>query len=153
MRSPKPAETKRALPRVSTRAYDLNPRRRDTLLALARWHTKEGAYAAALRHYEELIEAYPNDIEASLERFVLGQVTGKDPNANEAAGHLAGLIREELKEVAKDEVGRAALVFAVSDFRRGDYEAWARAAESRRTRVREQPDLQAHRGRNSARRG
>ena len=50
----------------------------------------------------------------------MGKQTGVDPAANDTASRLAGLVREESKAVAKDETGRAALVFAVTDLVRGD---------------------------------
>lgn len=104
-------------------AYALNPRRRGTLMALARWHAESGAPAAAFRFFDELQELEPNDIEALLERYVLGKLTGLDPAANDTASRLSGLVREESKTVAKDETGRAALVFSVTDFVRGDLDA------------------------------
>jgi tetratricopeptide (TPR) repeat protein len=104
-------------------AYALNPRRRGTLLELARWHARQGAPAAAIRFFDELQELEPNDIEALLHRYVLGKLSGVDPAANDIAGRLAGLVREESKAVAKDETGRAALVFAVTDLVRGDLDA------------------------------
>ena len=102
------------------RALALNSGRRRTLLALARWHARKGAYGTAFSFFDQIQDKFPLDVEAALERYVLGQVTGKDPKASEAVSTLAGLVRDEITEVAKDETGRAALAFAVSKFAAGD---------------------------------
>ncbi len=103
-------------------AHALHPARRDTLLALARWHAAAGAHGAAFGFFDELLsqDAHRDDVEALLDRYVLGAVTGADPAKNDAESRLAGLVREELPHVAKDEVGRVALVFAATLFARED---------------------------------
>lgn len=103
-------------------ARDLYPGRRQTLLELARWHAKHGALSSAFTYFDELQERYPQDVQAALERYVLGVITGRDPAANEAKSKLAGLVREENPEVAKDEAGRVALAFAVEAYASGDGE-------------------------------
>lgn len=104
-------------------ARDLHPARRQTLLDLARWHARRGSYGSAFAYFEELQERYPEDVQAALERYVLGQVSGRDPAANEAKSKLAGLVRDEIPEVAKDEAGRVALAFSVEAFASGDFES------------------------------
>ncbi|MBI2375862.1 MAG: tetratricopeptide repeat protein [Deltaproteobacteria bacterium] len=101
-------------------ARALNPQRRETLIELARWHAHEGNLESAFGYYGQLIEESPNDIQALLERYSLGQASGRDPEAPSVQGLLFALIKEERKEVAKDEVGRGALLFAIQDFSRGD---------------------------------
>ena len=100
-------------------ARGLHANHRLTLLELARWYRRAGAHATSLRTYEQLLEHFPLDIEAAIERYVLGQVTGADPKEAEAVSLLAGLVREEDPAVAKDETGRAALAFAVPMLARG----------------------------------
>jgi tetratricopeptide (TPR) repeat protein len=102
------------------KARGINPQHRWTLLELARWHAKQGAYGAAFNYFEMLSQSYPEDIEAAIDRYVLGQITGRDPWESQATSSLQGLVREELAEVADDEVGRASLAFAVMRFARGD---------------------------------
>ena len=84
-----------------------------TMLELARWYLRSGAHGAALSSYASLLEAYPLDVEAAIERYVLGQATGADPDAAQAVSILAGLVRNEDPAVAKDETGRASLAFAI----------------------------------------
>lgn len=110
-----------ALAALST-ARDLHPTRRETLLELARWHAAQGTYASAFAAYDELREHYPSDVEAALERFVLHAICGADAQAAQATSRLAGLVREENPDIAKDEAGRVAVAFAVSAFERGDAE-------------------------------
>ncbi len=96
------------------RAHALNPEHRGTLLALARWHARQGSHATAFVLYDQLLDKQSRDVEAAIERYVLGQATGEDPAESQAVATLAGLVRHELAEVAKDEAGRAALAFAVA---------------------------------------
>ncbi|MCC7381595.1 MAG: tetratricopeptide repeat protein [Deltaproteobacteria bacterium] len=103
-------------------ARDLNPRRRHTLLALARWHARHESFGSAFAYFDELQEHYPEDVQAALERYVFGRLSGVDPAENEATSRLAGLVREEVPEVAKDETGRVALAFAVTAFSIEDVE-------------------------------
>ncbi len=110
-----------ALAALST-AHDLHPARRETLLELARWHAAKGTYASAFAAYDEIREHYPSDVEAALERFVLHAISGADAQAAQATSRLAGLVREENPDIAKDEAGRVAVAFAVSAFERGDAE-------------------------------
>lgn len=100
-------------------ARALHPQHRLTMLELARWYQRAGAAGAALRTYERLLERYPLDVEAAIERYVLGQVTGTDPEEAQAVSLLAGLVRNEDPAVAKDETGRASLAFAVPMLARG----------------------------------
>lgn len=102
------------------KARGINPQHRQTLLELARWHGKQGAYGAAFNYFDQLQAAYPGDIEVAIERYVLGQLSGRDPSEVQSTSALAGLVREELVDVADDEVGRASLAFAVSRFSKGD---------------------------------
>lgn len=102
------------------KARGINPQHRQTLLELARWHGKQGAYGAAFNYFDQLQAAYAGDIEVAIERYVLGQLSGRDPSEVQATSALAGLVREELVDVADDEVGRASLAFAVSRFSKGD---------------------------------
>ncbi len=90
-----------------------------TMLELARWYQRTGAHGAALSTYAHLLEVYPLDVEAAIERYVLGQATGADPDEAQAVSILAGLVRNEDPAVAKDETGRASLAFAVPLFARG----------------------------------
>ncbi|MBK6689512.1 MAG: tetratricopeptide repeat protein [Deltaproteobacteria bacterium] len=101
------------------RAYALNPKHRATLLELARWHANRPSYGPAFETYEQLREHHPLDVEAAIERYVLASVTGEDPNPDNAVATLAGLVRDEIPEVAKDEAGRAALAFAVPKLAKG----------------------------------
>lgn len=101
------------------RAYALNPKHRATLLELARWHARRPAYGPAFEAYEQIREQHPLDVEAAIERYVLTSVTGQDPNPANAVATLAGLVRDEIPEVAKDEAGRAALAFAVPKLAKG----------------------------------
>lgn len=110
-----------ALAALST-ARDLHPARRETLLELARWHAAQGTYASAFAAYDEIREHYPSDVEAALERFVLHAISGADAQAAQATSRLAGLVREENPDIAKDEAGRVAVAFAASAFERGDAE-------------------------------
>lgn len=103
-------------------ARDLNPQRRHTLLALARWHARHESFGTAFAYFDELQEQYPEDVQAALERYVFGRLSGADPAENEATSRLAGLVREEVPEVAKDETGRVALAFAVTAFSIHDVE-------------------------------
>lgn len=101
------------------RALALHPQHRRTLLELARWYAEDGAYAAAFQHYDQIQERYPLDVEAAIDRYVLGQISGADPAESQAVSTLAGLVRDEMPEVAKDEAGRAALAFAIPLFAKG----------------------------------
>ncbi|MEQ8275432.1 MAG: tetratricopeptide repeat protein [Deltaproteobacteria bacterium] len=101
------------------RALSLHPQHRRTLLELARWYGEDGAHAAAFADFDRLQERYPLDVEAAIDRYVLGQITGADPSESTAVSTLAGLVRDEIPEVAKDEAGRAALAFAVPLFADG----------------------------------
>lgn len=101
-------------------ARSINPQHRGALLELARWHAGNGAYGAAFAYFDQLQSAYPNDVEVALDRYVLGLHTGRDPAEGQAAATLAGLVREELADVAKDEAGRVAIAFAVSLLARGE---------------------------------
>lgn len=101
------------------RAYALNPKHRATLLELARWHARRPSYGPAFETYEQLREHHPLDVEAAIERYVLASVTGEDPNPDNAVATLAGLVRDEIPDVAKDEAGRAALAFAVPKLAKG----------------------------------
>ena len=92
---------------------------RSTLLEMARWYQRSGADAAALKIYQQLLARYPLDVEAAIERYVLGQATGADPDEAQAVSLLAGLVRDEDPAVAKDETGRASLAFAIPLFARG----------------------------------
>ncbi|MCA9553928.1 MAG: tetratricopeptide repeat protein, partial [Myxococcales bacterium] len=94
-------------------AQALHPQHRAALLAIARWHAQAQAYGAAFTFFDKLQEKYPDDVEVAIERFVLGKLSGADPAEAEAVSTLAGLVREEIPQVAKDETGRAALAFAV----------------------------------------
>jgi tetratricopeptide (TPR) repeat protein len=104
-------------------ARALAPTRRDTLLALGRLYAREGGAADAIRTLAALTEAEPSDVAALLERFLVHQATGADDEAARATARLAGLVREESPDVAKDEVGRVALAFALAALRDGDLEA------------------------------
>ena len=92
---------------------------RATMLELARWYQRADAHAAAVGVYEQLLERFPLDVEAAIERYVLGQATGADPREDQAVSILAGLVRDEDPAVAKDETGRASLAFAVPLLARG----------------------------------
>ncbi len=101
-------------------ALSINPQHRLTLLELAHWHASQGAYGTAFNFYDQIQDRYPLDVEAAIDRYVLAQITGKDPNEAQAVTNLAGLVRDEIQEVAKDEAGRAALAFAVPKLAKGD---------------------------------
>lgn len=107
------------VPAALYRAYAVNPQHRLTLLELARWHGSRKAYGTAFSFYDQLQDKYPLDVEAAIERYVLGQSTGKDPAESQAVSTLAGLVRDEIPEVAKDEAGRAALAFGVAKLTEG----------------------------------
>ena len=92
---------------------------RATLLALARWYRRSKAYGESLATYARLLDRYPLDVEAAIERYVLGQATGADPDEAQAVSLLAGLVRNEDPNVAKDETGRASLAFAVPPLAKG----------------------------------
>ena len=96
-----------------TQARALHPQHRGTLLATARWLADAGAVAAALSTYATAQRYHSLDVEVGVARFVLGWATGADPTHDEAVALLAGYVREEIPEVAKDEAGRAALAFAL----------------------------------------
>lgn len=102
------------------RAHAIHPQHRLTLLWLARWYADHGAYGTAFSYYDKVQERYPLDVQAAIERYVLGQITGADPSESQAVSTLAGLVREEIPQVAKDEAGRAALAFAVPLFADGE---------------------------------
>jgi tetratricopeptide (TPR) repeat protein len=104
-------------------ARAINPQHRTTLLDLARWHARQGAYPPAFIYFDQLQSLYPEDVEAAIERYMLGQITGRDPGEVQATSVLAGLVRQELADVAKDEAGRVALAFAVPKLARGELEA------------------------------
>lgn len=101
-------------------ARAIHPHHRATLLELARWYRRSGAHAESLATYASLQERYPLDVEAAIERYVLGQVTGADPDEAQAVSILAGLVRNEDPAVAKDETGRASLAFALPLLARGE---------------------------------
>ncbi|MEO1338774.1 MAG: hypothetical protein AAFV29_24240, partial [Myxococcota bacterium] len=101
------------------KARALHKQHRATLLELARWYERSDANRAALATYARLLDLHPLDIEAAIERYVLGQSTGSDPDEAQAVAQLAGLIRDENPEVAKDETGRASLAFAIPLLARG----------------------------------
>lgn len=109
--------------------YRLHPQHRGTLLAIARWHADAGAYGAAFSFFDKLQEKYPDDVEVAIERYVLGKTSGADPAEAEAVSALAGLVREELPQVAKDEAGRAALAFSIPLFANGELSAGLRELE------------------------
>lgn len=109
--------------RALAQARALHPTRRETTLELARWHVWQRGAAAAMPLYGALLERQPSDVEALLERYVVHQVTGADPDAGQTASALAGLVREESPDVAKDETGRVSLAFAVHALGSGDVEA------------------------------
>lgn len=94
-------------------AHRVHPQHRGALLAIARWHAAMGAYGTAFGFFDQLQDKYPDDVEVAIERYVLGRISGQDPRAAEAVSNLAGLVREEIPQVAKDETGRAALAFAL----------------------------------------
>lgn len=98
-------------------ARALHPQHRQTLLETARWLARRGASRAALETYARLQSYHGLDVEAAIERFVLDWATGQDPAPDEAVSILAGLVREEIAEVAGDEAGRAALAFALPKLR------------------------------------
>jgi tetratricopeptide (TPR) repeat protein len=102
-------------------ARAINPQHRMTLLDLARWHARQGTYPSAFSYYDQLQSLYPEDVEVAIERYVLGQISGRDPSESQATATLAGLVRQELAEVAKDEAGRVALAFALPRLARGEY--------------------------------
>lgn len=104
-------------------ARAINPQHRTTLLDLARLHARQGRYAAAFSYYDLLESLYPDDVEVAIDRYVLGQVSGRDAAINAAATVLAGLVRDVYPEVARDEAGRVALAFAVPMLARGDVTA------------------------------
>lgn len=104
-------------------ARSINPQHRATLLELSRWHAQQGLVGAAFNDFDQLQAMYPEDVEAAIERYVLGQVSGKDPAESQASATLAGLVRQEVADVAKDEAGRVALAFAVPKLARGEIEA------------------------------
>ena len=101
------------------RAHGINPQHRSTLLELARWHGSRRAWGSAFAYFDQLQERYPMDVEAAIERYVLGLATGADPSESTAVSTLAGLVRDENPQVAKDETGRAALAFAIPRLARG----------------------------------
>ncbi len=101
------------------RARALNPQRRETLLETARAMARRGAHGAALATYAALQRLHDLDVEVAIERFVLGWASGADPSPDEAVAGLAGLVRTEIPEVAKDEAGRAALAFSLPRLREG----------------------------------
>lgn len=109
--------------RALAQARALHPTRRETTLELARWHVWQRGASAAMPLYSALLERQPSDVEALLERYVVHQVTGADPDAGQTASALAGLVREESPDVAKDETGRVSLAFAVHALGSGDVEA------------------------------
>jgi len=111
-----------AAARLLYEARALNPTRRGTLTALARWHASREAYGASIALYDELLAApeQAEDVEVALERYVVGRLAPTDAGANEIEARLAGLVREELPGVAKDEAGRVALIFAFTAFARSD---------------------------------
>ena len=100
-------------------ARALHKHHRLTMLELARWYRRSGADVAALTTYAQLMERYPLDVEAAIDRYVLGQATGADPDEAQSVSMLAGLVRNEDPAVAKDETGRASLAFAVPLLARG----------------------------------
>jgi len=106
--------------RALARAREIDPARRETLMELARWHVARGSAASAFMLYDEIIERQSSDVGALLDRFVLHQVTGADPDAGQTGSMLAGLVREESKDVAKDEAGRVSLAFATLSLGSGD---------------------------------
>ena len=111
------------------RALEVHPQHRRTLLELARWFGHREAYGTAFSFFDRLQERYPTDVEAAIDRYVLGQVSGKDPRQSEAVSALAGLVRDEIPEVAKDETGRAALAFAVANLASGEVQLGLRELE------------------------
>ena len=100
-----------------TRARSIHPQHRQTLLESARWLARAGAAASALETYALLQSFYDLDVEVAIERYMLGWASGVDSAHDEAVSLLAGLVREEIPEVAKDEAGRAALAFALAGLR------------------------------------
>jgi tetratricopeptide (TPR) repeat protein len=100
------------VPRALYEALAINPQHRTTLLELARWHAGQKSYAAAFSFYDQVVDKFSLDVEAAIERYVLGQMTGQDPAETQAVSSLAGLVRVEDHRVAKDETGRAAIAFA-----------------------------------------
>ncbi|MEL7239175.1 MAG: hypothetical protein AAGK78_09950, partial [Planctomycetota bacterium] len=55
------------------KARALHKQHRATLLELARWYERSDANRAALATYARLLDLHPLDIEAAIERYVLGQ--------------------------------------------------------------------------------
>lgn len=104
------------------RALALNRNHRGTLLLLARWHARHGGVATAFQYYDDILsqDVYGEDIEVVLDRYVLGQITSEDESASRTVATLAGLVREELVNVAKAETARAAIAFALSLFAKDD---------------------------------
>ncbi len=119
---------------VLHRSHVMNPHRRASLLALARWYGQRGVFGAAFGYYDLLQERTALDVEAVLERVVLGHTGGRDPRARRTVsqlkllaqgdGQTAGdqaktdakneaLPKKRHEPIAKDEVGRASLVLAV----------------------------------------
>ena len=124
------------------RALEIHPEHRRTLLELARWYGRKAAYGTAFSFFDQLQEHYPTDVEAAIDRYVLGQVSGKDPGQSDAVSSLAGLVRDEIPEVAKDETGRAALAFAIANLADGDLQIGLQELERAEAAYEESPVFQ-----------
>ena len=96
-------------------AYQLDPTNREVLLELANWEGRSSNYRSMLRFLEEILEqdAYRDDVEALLNSVVLSQILGDERKIARLQSRLVGVVRDEGIAVAKDEIGRASLVFAV----------------------------------------
>ena len=95
-------------------AYQLDPINREVLLELANWEGRFANYRSMLKYLEEILEqdAYQNDVEALLNSVVLSHILGDERKIARITSRLIGVVRDEGIAVAKDEVGRVALVFA-----------------------------------------
>ncbi|MEE2902255.1 MAG: hypothetical protein VYC39_07990 [Myxococcota bacterium] len=96
-------------------AYQLDPTNREVLLQLANWEGRSSNYRSMLRFLEQILEqdAYRDDVEALLNSVVLSQILGDERKIARLQSRLVGVVRDEGIAVAKDEIGRASLVFAV----------------------------------------
>lgn len=100
-----------------TEARSLNPDHRQAELDTARALARAGMARMSLELYTHLQTRNDLDVEVAIERYLLGWASAQDPEHDGAVATLAGLVREERPEVAKDEAGRAALAFAVARLR------------------------------------
>ena len=130
-----------------TRARAIHPQHRQTLLETARWLVRAQALPTAIETYALLQSLYDLDVEVAIERYMLGWASGADAAHDEAVALLAGLVREENHEVAKDEVGRASFAFALARLQRGRAEDGLNALAEAEGAFRDSPSYQSVVGR------